>query len=160
MMAMYQLCRAKAAKHPFYIESIDINIYTIEELCFYLWKNVSLLDESILNEKLCDWLEGELGMQRLAFHLREKLKDAESIAELVLPVFREVRYLNAAEMYAVKEQIGKLEVQTEDIRREDPCGSAGQLRHVFRGGQPLPSDPAKPQSGENRASVLCRRTEQ
>ena len=37
-------------------------------------------------EKLCDWLEGELGMQRLAFHLREKLKDAESIAELVLPV--------------------------------------------------------------------------
>ena len=57
MMAMYQLCRAKAAKHPFYIESIDINIYTIEELCFYLWKNVSLLDESILNEKLCDWLE-------------------------------------------------------------------------------------------------------
>ena len=102
MMAMYQLCRAKAAKHPFYIESIDINIYTIEELCFYLWKNVSLLDESILNEKLCDWLEGELGMQRLAFHLREKLKDAESIAELVLPVFREVRYLNAAEMYAVR----------------------------------------------------------
>ena len=118
MMAMYQLCRAKAAKHPFYIERIDINIYTIEELCFYLWKNVSLLDESILNEKLCDWLEGELGMQRLAFHLREKLKDAESIAELVLPVFREVRYLNAAEMYAVKEQIGKLEVQTEDIRRK------------------------------------------
>ena len=118
MMAMYQLCRAKAAKHPFYIESIDINIYTIEELCFYLWKNVSLLDESILNEKLCDWLEGELGMQRLAFHLREKLKDAESIAELVLPVFREVRYLNAAEMYAVKEQIGKLEVQTEDISRK------------------------------------------
>ena len=32
--------------------------------------------------------------------------------------FREVRYLNAAEMYAVKEQIGKLEVQTEDIRRK------------------------------------------
>ncbi len=63
-----------------FISSIDINIYTIEELCFYLWKNVSLLDESILNEKLCDWLEGELGMQRLAFHLREKLKDAESIA--------------------------------------------------------------------------------
>ena len=144
----------------FYIESIDINIYTIEELCFYLWKNVSLLDESILNEKLCDWLEGELGMQRLAFHLREKLKDAESIAELVLPVFREVRYLNAAEMYAVKEQIGKLEVQTGGYPQEDPCGSAGQLRHVFRGDQPLPSDPAKPQSGENRASVLCRRTEQ
>lgn len=57
-MAMYQLCRAKAAKHPFYIESIDINIYTIEELCFYLWKNVSLLDESILNENcVTGWKE-------------------------------------------------------------------------------------------------------
>ena len=30
MMAMYQLCRAKAAKHPFYIESIDINTLDIK----------------------------------------------------------------------------------------------------------------------------------
>ena len=36
-MAMYQLCRAKAAKHPFYIESIDINIYTMKN-CVTGWK--------------------------------------------------------------------------------------------------------------------------
>ena len=117
-MAVYQLCRAKAAKHPFYIESIDTNIYTIEELCFYLKENLSLLDESILNTRLCDWLSDELGMTKLAFRIKEKLPDAQSIAELVMPVFREIAYLNAAEYRSVQEQITRLEVQPEDIRRK------------------------------------------
>ena len=95
-------------------------------------------------------------MQRLAFHLREKLKDAESIAELVPPVFREVRYLNAAEMYAVKEQIGKLEEYRRRISAGRSVRICWSITACIPGGQPLPSDPAKPQSGENRASVLCR----
>lgn len=117
-MAAYQLCRAKAAEHPFYIESIDANIYTIEELCFYFQENISLLDESILNTKLCDWLAEELGMSKLAFQIKEKLPEAESIAELVLPVFREIAYLNAAEYRSIQEQITRLEVQPKDIRRK------------------------------------------
>ena len=117
-MAAYQLCRAKAAEHPFYIESIDANIYTIEELCFYLYEDLSLLDESILNTKLCDWLAKELGMTKLAFQIKEKLPDAESIAELILPIFREIAYLNAAEYRSVQEQITKREGQPEDIRRK------------------------------------------
>lgn len=99
-------------------------------------------------------------MQRLAFHLREKLKDAESIAELVLPVFREVRYLNAAEMYAVKEQIGKLEVQTEDIRRKIRADLLVNYGSIPGAVSLYLQILQNRNQGKNRASVLCRRTEQ
>ena len=39
-MSGYQLCQVRRAKHPYYIESISTNIYTIEELCFYLHQNI------------------------------------------------------------------------------------------------------------------------
>ena len=78
----------------------------------------------------------------------------------MLPVFREVRYLNAAEMYAVKEQIGKLEVQTEDIRRKIRAdllvnygmysGAVSLYRQILQNRN----------QGKTGLQVLCRRTEQ
>ena len=117
-MAGYQLCRARAAKHPFYIESIDTNIYTIEELCFYFWQNVCLLDESILNKKLCKWIGEELGMEKLSRRLLERIEDQASLGEMVLPVFKEIGYLDPVEYRRVQDQIAKLEVQPGDIRRK------------------------------------------
>ena len=50
-MSGYHLCQVKKAVHPYYIESISTNIFTIEELCFYLRENIYLIDETIMNEK-------------------------------------------------------------------------------------------------------------
>ena len=53
-MSGYILCQLKRAEIPYYIENISTNIYSIEELCYYFYHNIYLLDESILNEHLCD----------------------------------------------------------------------------------------------------------
>lgn len=37
------------SKNPYFIENISTNIYTMEELCFYMSQNLYLLDETILN---------------------------------------------------------------------------------------------------------------
>lgn len=59
-MSGYILCQIKA-QHPCYIESISLNIYSIEELCYFLFYNLLyLLDDSILNTELCDWIRDEL----------------------------------------------------------------------------------------------------
>lgn len=117
-MGEYRLCRGKTAKHPFYIESIDLNIYTIEELCFYFHQNLCLLDESILNEKLCVWMAEEIGMERLSRRLLSKLEEQAGLGSLVLPVFKETGYLSADEYRQMQEQIARLEIQPEDIRRK------------------------------------------
>lgn len=117
-MKEYQLCRSRTAEHPFYIENIDTNIYTIEELCFYFYRNLCLLDETVLNERLCVWLKDELGMERLGRRLLEKMEMGMEPGGLVLPVLKETGYLRPGEYRRVQEQIARLEVQPQDIRRK------------------------------------------
>ena len=64
-MSGYILCQGKRARFPYYIENISTNIYTLEELCYYLNHNIYLLDETILNEGLCRWILEELGLRKL-----------------------------------------------------------------------------------------------
>ena len=93
-MSGYHLCQVKKAVHPYYIESISTNIFTIEELSFYLQKNIYLIDETIMNEGLCDWLRDELGLGRLYRKLYEQLEKQESVGNFILPIFQEIGYLS------------------------------------------------------------------
>ena len=52
-MSGYILCQIKRAKIPYYIVNISTNIYSIEELCYYIYHNIYLLDDTIINEQLC-----------------------------------------------------------------------------------------------------------
>ena len=74
-MSGYILCQVKRARLPYYIENISTNIYSIEELCFYLYHNIYLLDSTILNEELCFWIRDELGLKKLAQKLYSLLDD-------------------------------------------------------------------------------------
>ena len=49
----YILCQTKRAKLPYFIENISTNVYSIEELCYYLYHNLYLIDQTIMNEGLC-----------------------------------------------------------------------------------------------------------
>ena len=60
------LCHDRHAAHPYEITRIHSRIFTIEELCYYLCNNLYLIDYTIMNEQLCDWLDEELGMEELA----------------------------------------------------------------------------------------------
>ncbi|HIT90701.1 MAG TPA: hypothetical protein IAC41_09830 [Candidatus Merdenecus merdavium] len=117
-MSKYLLCQLKEAKIPYYIKAISTNIYTIEELCFYLYHNVYLIDDSIINEQLCDWLKDELGLKKLYKRLYEELEKKVSIGNFVLPIFKEIHYLSHEDFKEMQEKIRKIEVQPEDIRKK------------------------------------------
>ena len=53
-------CSYKRAAKPYYLEIAGRNIYSIEELCYFLQDNIYLLDENIMTSEFCDWLEKEL----------------------------------------------------------------------------------------------------
>ena len=114
----FDLCQIRQAKKPYYIESISTNIYSIEELCFYLYENVYLIDQTIVNEALCDWIRDELGLKKLYRQLYEQLEKQQSIAYFIVPIFREVGYLSVKKLRELQEKLGKLEVQPEDSRQK------------------------------------------
>lgn len=115
-MSGYHLCQVKKAVHPYCIESISTNIYTIEELCFYLEHNVCLIDETIMNERLLDWLRDELGLGRLYRKLYEQLERPGGAGNFILPIFKEIGYLSHEEFKSLQEKLARIEVQPEDMR--------------------------------------------
>ncbi len=114
----YDLCLQKQAQKPFYIESIRTPIYSLEELCFFLYNNICLIDDSIINERLTDWLSDELKLSHLARQLKDQLGQKTQAASFVLPIFREAGYLDSRQMREFQDQLAKLEVQSEDTRQK------------------------------------------
>ncbi|MCD8104300.1 MAG: hypothetical protein LUF35_04695 [Lachnospiraceae bacterium] len=119
----YDLCLVKQASQPYYIENIRTGIYSLEELCFYLYNNLCLIDESIMNERLCDWLRDELHLTRLyrilygqLQKMEEKSLTEQDAASFVLPIFREAGYLTGQEMRDYQDRLSKLEVQSDEMK--------------------------------------------
>lgn len=114
----YDLCLQKQAEKPYYIENIRTGIYSLEELCFYLYNNICLIDDSIMNEKLCDWIRDQLKLPRLYRQLYEQLEKQDSAVFFVMSIFREAGYLTQEEMYRFQERLARLEVQSEDMKQK------------------------------------------
>lgn len=112
----YILCRTKPADTPFYIENISTNIYSIEELCFYLFNNLYLVDETILNGKLCDWLQNVLGLTALSKKVRSLLEQKAPVGQILMPIFKEIYYLSHEEMRIFNAKLEQYGAQPERIR--------------------------------------------
>lgn len=117
-MSGYILCQLKRAEIPYYIENISTNIYSIEELCYYFYHNIYLLDESILNEHLCDWIRTELGLEKLYYRLYRILEEDKGMGEFILAVFKEINYLTHQEFKELNEEIALLEQQPKVLREK------------------------------------------
>lgn len=114
----YDLCLLEQAKRPYYIENIRTSIYSLEELCFYLYNNICLIDETIMNERLCDWIRDELHLAKLYRQLYDQLEKKDGAAFFVTPIFREAGYLTSAEMREFQEKLARLEVQNTDMKQK------------------------------------------
>ncbi len=77
-MSKVWLCEQKIAEHPLFLEEAGADLYSFEELCYYLYQNTGTLEESFFNEKLCQWLEEEIGQLDLSACLRQGIAQERS----------------------------------------------------------------------------------
>lgn len=122
-MSGYILCQTKKAEVPYFIENISTNIYSLEELCYYLYHNLYLIDQTIINEGLCNWLSEQLNLTELAGKLRPNIGKFASAEDILYPIFKEINYLSYEELRALNTQLLKLDAQEPAIRdkRKGDC---------------------------------------
>ncbi|MDY4692665.1 MAG: hypothetical protein SO401_03755 [Blautia sp.] len=117
-MSGYILCQTKKAEHPYFIENISMNIYSIEELCYYLYHNLYLVDQTTINEELCTWLENELKLPALAAKLRKNLGKYNDAEDILYPIFKEINYLTYEELRILNGQIARLNQESIPVRQK------------------------------------------
>lgn len=117
-MSGYVLCQTRMAKTPYYIENISTNIYSVEELCFYLFHNVYLIDESLMNDELFDWLSQELKLSALAQKLKVLKGKYVMPYEYVFPIFKEINYLSYEELRTLSAQLSRVAKEPPMVRKK------------------------------------------
>ncbi|MEE1314746.1 MAG: hypothetical protein UHS49_03150 [Faecalimonas sp.] len=105
------LCHEKKARHPFEIRRIHRQIYTIEELCYYLCNHLYLIDYTLMNEALCEWLCEELLLPQLAQELRQKIQENATIEQCILTVLANVSLYTMGELAHIQDVLEQLKNQ-------------------------------------------------
>lgn len=80
-----------------------MNVYSIEELCYYLVRDAYILDNDIMDEKLCDFIGDELGLPDIANTLKSLVYRGASLGQFVTTLLDMVGYLEDEEKARVKQ---------------------------------------------------------
>lgn len=107
------LCSQPLAAVPYYLEEASVNIYSLEELCYYIENNLYLLDSKFPNEELCGWVEKELGLTDTAEKMRCICKDGGSVFEFVLCILSESGYCTRQTIQQIAKTLQEMEHKSE-----------------------------------------------
>lgn len=110
-MAGLILCKSKYSEKPYYISNMAVNVYSVEEICYYIYNNIYIIGMDMFDEGLISYIDKELGESELAKQLEFLINQRAGLSELVLSVLRYVDYYSAEEIARLKDVIERLDVQ-------------------------------------------------
>lgn len=105
------LCHKKKAREPYEIARIQKRIYTIEELCYYLCNHLYLIDHTIMNVQLCNWIGEELELPKLADSLKNHLKQNGTKEQFIMMILSYSAIYSAGELKQMEEILKKFKNQ-------------------------------------------------
>lgn len=112
------ICREQTAKKPFYLEVPGIEIWTIEELCFYLYQSKDSLEDGVIGEELFMWLTEELKLPRLAGVLVQEKRQGKSDCWCAWFLLKEIGMYSGAELEEFRALCFALEDKDEFERQK------------------------------------------
>ena len=130
------LCHETIAALPYYIEETGINIYSMEELSYYISGNVYLLDHSFMCESLCTWVEKQMHRVELAQKLRENIRTEGKLSDFVFAVLQDTAYCTMKEMqeivFAVRQMEQKSDFECDKIRADQLMEKEKYLAAIYK----------------------------
>lgn len=77
------VCVGNYATTSYYMAELGISVYCIEELCYVMKENAFLLDTSIMNDVLVEWIGEACGLQELSRELYSMVHKKGSLSGFV-----------------------------------------------------------------------------
>lgn len=110
-----RLC-SRQSDTPYYIQSLDIHIYSIEELAYYLYQHTFFVEDSFFSASLVTYIRQDLEMPKLAKKLEYMIEQQGRLKELMLAVIEASGYYDEEERAAFMERVNALVQKTEPER--------------------------------------------
>ena len=107
------LCNEAIAAMPYYIEGVSINVYSIEELNYYIINNTYLLDADFMSLELCTWIENHARLPKLAMHLRTIISTNGRLSAFVTELLEYTGYCTKEELKSTHDALKELEEKSE-----------------------------------------------
>ncbi len=95
------LCSGARTKIPYIFTQTGIRIYTMEELCYYLYHNVYIIEEDMFCDSLFDFIDTQLKLKERADKLRILKKQKSDIKTMVTVLLCSTDYFTEYEIKSV-----------------------------------------------------------
>lgn len=102
-MGRILLCTGRYARNPYRFESVCVNVYCVEELCYLFASNPFMIDQSVMNRELPKWLDQECGLRELAHQLLNLLGKGCQTGTFVSTIMCYVNYCTPEEVKKIDE---------------------------------------------------------
>ncbi len=99
------VCVGDYAKTPYYITGIELPVYCMEELCYCLKENAFLLDASLMEDALADWIDRECHLKELARSLHGMIHKVGVFSTFVVSILEYVGLYDADTVNEVEQAL-------------------------------------------------------
>ena len=101
------LCETQPATTSYIFPNTKIEVFSYEELCYYIYNNIALIAEEYISTQMFNWIEDELKLSELAQNLRQiKEKETSDLTDLLAAILTYHEYYTIPE---VKEFLLRIE---------------------------------------------------
>ncbi len=128
-MAGYHLCSVQTAERPFFLANIQVAIRSVEELAYFFSRYPALVDETIMDGELVQWVAVELNLPRTAARMKKAVEE-ESARNFAGAVLRETGLLAPRELAMLLAYYEELDAMKPVFRKKavaDALLSSGKI---------------------------------
>ena len=117
-MGRMMICTGRYAETPYYVNSVCMNVYCVEELCYLFALNPFIITADFMDASLINWLRDECGLDKLSDSLAAMLKKGSALGEFINTFLDYVNYCDEDERKIIDETIKSNSGITEYERKK------------------------------------------
>lgn len=133
-MGQYILCDA-IAEHPYCIRQLGLCLYTAEELCYYIYNNISLIGDDFISPGLLLFLRQEVKQADLADKIERYYNSPADLESMLVLLLRDIGYYTDVETARFQERFSRLRKQNkleQKRERADMLFERGRMEGAIR----------------------------
>lgn len=96
------LCNGNYATTPYCLQTDEVRFFSIEEICYYIYKTAFFLQDDFFSDSLIQWIKEELGLVSWADTLLQYRGKEDGLLHSIEFLFAETGYYGETEMEKIK----------------------------------------------------------